>query len=140
MILAEAASSGAGVPLRELMLVAAVMFIPMLDMLLAVIRRTRAGVGFYTPDKMHLHHRLLQIGHSHRRAVLLIYLWVGLIALGVASTIFFDPRYTGAVMLAAVAVAVVVTVIPLIRGDQMDDDDELTLLRDSIYGRSYDGK
>ena len=89
---------------------------------------------------MHLHHRLLQIGHSHRRAVLLIYLWVGLIALGVASTIFFDPRYTGAVMLAAIAVAVVVTVIPLIRGDDMDDDDELTLLRDSIYGRPYDGK
>jgi UDP-GlcNAc:undecaprenyl-phosphate GlcNAc-1-phosphate transferase len=89
---------------------------------------------------MHLHHRLLQIGHSHRRAVLLIYLWVGLIALGVASTIFFDPRYTGAVMLAAVAVAVVVTVIPLIRGDDMADDDELTLLRDSIYGRPYDGK
>ncbi len=65
---------------------------------------------------------------------------MGLIALGVASTIFFDPRYTGAVMLAAVAVAVVVTVIPLIRGDDMADDDELTLLRDSIYGRPYDGK
>ena len=64
---------------------------------------------------MHLHHRLLQIGHSHRRVVLLIYLWVGIVALGAASTIFFDPRYTGAVMLAAILVAIVVTLIPLLR-------------------------
>ena len=91
--------------LSPFLLVVAVMFVPALDMLLAVIRRTRAGVHFSTPDKMHLHHRLLQIGHSHRRVVLLVYLWVGIIALGAASTIFFDPRYTGAVMLAAILVA-----------------------------------
>jgi hypothetical protein len=97
--------------------VVAVMFVPALDMLLAIVRRTRAGRSPFSPDKMHLHHRLLQIGHSHRRAVLLIYLWVGVVALGAASTIFFDPRYSGAVMLAAIAVAVVVTVIPLLRGD-----------------------
>jgi UDP-GlcNAc:undecaprenyl-phosphate GlcNAc-1-phosphate transferase len=102
-------------------------------MLLAIVRRTRAGRSPFSPDKMHLHHRLLQIGHSHRRAVLLIYLWVGLVALGAASTIFVDPRYTGAVMLAAIAVAVVVTVIPLIRGENMADDDELTALYDTLY-------
>ena len=124
--------------LSPFLLVAAVVFVPALDMLLAIVRRTRAGRSPFSPDKMHLHHRLLQIGHSHRRAVLLIYLWVGLVALGVASTIFFDPRYTGAVMLVAIAVAVVVTVIPLIRGDTMADDEELTMLRDSIYRRPYD--
>ena len=62
----------------------------------------------------------------------------------VASTIFFDPRYTGAVMLAAIAVAVIVTVIPLLRDGGRagipDDDDDLTLLRDSVYGNDYDGK
>ena len=89
------------------------MFVPALDMLLAIVRRTRAGRSPFSPDKMHLHHRLLQIGHSHRRVVLLIYLWVGIVALGAASTIFFDPRYTGAVMLAAILVAIVVTLIPL---------------------------
>jgi UDP-GlcNAc:undecaprenyl-phosphate GlcNAc-1-phosphate transferase len=47
--------------------------------------------------------------------VLLIYLWVGIVALGAASTIFFDPRYTGAVMLAAIVVAIVITLIPLLR-------------------------
>jgi UDP-GlcNAc:undecaprenyl-phosphate/decaprenyl-phosphate GlcNAc-1-phosphate transferase len=97
------------------LLVVAVMFVPALDTLLAIIRRTRAGVHFSTPDKMHLHHRLLQIGHSHRRVVLLVYMWVGIIAMGAASTIFFDPSDTGAVMAAALVVAIVVTLIPLLR-------------------------
>ncbi len=81
--------------LSPFLLVVAVLFVPALDMLLAIVRRTRAGRSPFSPDKMHLHHRLLQIGHSHRRVVLLIYLWVGIVALGAASTIFFDPRYTG---------------------------------------------
>ncbi len=109
--------------LAPFLLVVAVMFVPALDMLLAIVRRTRAGVSPFHPDKMHLHHRLLEIGHSHRRVVLLIYLWVGIVALGAASTIFVDPRYTGAVMLAAILVAVVATLIPLVRGrDRMYDE------------------
>ena len=130
--------------LSPFLLVVAVMFVPALDMLLAIVRRARAGRSLFSPDKMHLHHRLLQIGHSHRRAVLLIYLWVGLFALGAASTIFFDPRYSGAVMLAALVVAVVVTVIPLVRGGKAGapdaDDAEITLLADTVRPSSYDGK
>jgi len=110
--------------LSPFLLVVAVMFVPALDMLLAIVRRTRAGRSPFSPDKMHLHHRLLQIGHSHRRVVLLIYLWVGIVAFGMASTIFFDPRYTGAVMLAAIVVAIVVTVIPLLRrGGELYDEE-----------------
>ena len=101
--------------LSPFLLVVAVMFVPALDMLLAIIRRTRAGLSPFSPDKMHLHHRLLEIGHSHRRVVLLIYLWVGIVALGAASTIFFDPQHTAAVMVAAILVAIVVTLIPLLR-------------------------
>jgi UDP-GlcNAc:undecaprenyl-phosphate/decaprenyl-phosphate GlcNAc-1-phosphate transferase len=101
--------------LSPFLLVFAVLFVPALDMLLAIVRRTRAGRSPFSPDKMHLHHRLLQIGHSHRRVVLLIYLWVGIVAFGAASTIFVDPRYTGAVMLAAIVMAGIVTVIPLLR-------------------------
>ena len=109
--------------LSPFLLVVAVMFVPALDMLLAIVRRTRAGRSPFSPDKMHLHHRLLQIGHSHRRVVLLIYLWVGIVALGAASTIFFDPRYTGGVMLAAILVAIVVTLIPLLRrGEEPYDE------------------
>ena len=99
------------------------MFVPALDMLLAIVRRTRAGRSPFSPDKMHLHHRLLQIGHSHRRVVLLIYLWVGIVAFGAASTIFVDPRYIGAVMLAATVIAGVVTLIPLLRRGNADFED-----------------
>jgi UDP-GlcNAc:undecaprenyl-phosphate GlcNAc-1-phosphate transferase len=133
--------------LSPFLLVVAVVFVPALDMLLAIVRRTRAGRSPFSPDKMHLHHRLLQIGHSHRRAVLLIYLWVGLVALGAASTIFVSPRYTGGALLAALGVAVVVTLIPVVRNHDDDvgpgsegDDDDLTLLRDSVYGPTYDRK
>jgi UDP-GlcNAc:undecaprenyl-phosphate GlcNAc-1-phosphate transferase len=106
--------------LSPFLLAVAVMFVPMLDLLLAIVRRTRAGRSAFSPDKMHLHHRLLQIGHSHRRVVLLIYLWVGIVAFGAASTIFFNPRDTGAVMLGAIVIAGVATVIPLLR--RSDDD------------------
>lgn len=60
----------------------AVIAIPFIDLLLAVVRRTRAGRSPFSPDKMHLHHRLLEIGHGHRRAVLLMYAWAALIAFG----------------------------------------------------------
>lgn len=109
--------------LSPFLLVAAVVCVPALDMLLAIIRRTRAGRSPFSPDKMHLHHRLLQIGHSHRRVVLLIYLWVAIVAFGAAGTIFFNPRYTGAVMLGAMLIAIVVTLIPLLRRtDGLEDD------------------
>jgi UDP-GlcNAc:undecaprenyl-phosphate GlcNAc-1-phosphate transferase len=42
----------------------------------------------FSPDKMHLHHRLLEIGHSQRRAVLLIYLWAGVLAFGAVALTF----------------------------------------------------
>ncbi|WP_369253598.1 glycosyltransferase family 4 protein [Geodermatophilus amargosae] len=60
----------------------AVLFIPFVDLLLAVVRRTRRGQSPFSPDKMHLHHRLLTIGHSHRRAVLTMYFWAALLSFG----------------------------------------------------------
>ena len=46
------------------------LIVPLADLVLAVVRRTRAGRSPFAPDKQHLHHRLLEIGHSQRRAVL----------------------------------------------------------------------
>jgi UDP-GlcNAc:undecaprenyl-phosphate GlcNAc-1-phosphate transferase len=54
--------------------------------------------------------------------VLLIYLWVAIVAFGTAGTIFFDPRYTGAVMLGAMLIAIVVTLIPLLRREDGLED------------------
>jgi UDP-GlcNAc:undecaprenyl-phosphate GlcNAc-1-phosphate transferase len=56
------------------------MAIPFIDLLLAVVRRVRRGRSPFAPDKLHLHHRLLEIGHSQRRAVLLLYFWSALAA------------------------------------------------------------
>lgn len=69
--------------LLPLILPVAVLIVPLVDMVLAVVRRTAAGRAPWSPDKKHLHHRLLEIGHSQRRAVLVMYLWAGLVAFGV---------------------------------------------------------
>jgi UDP-GlcNAc:undecaprenyl-phosphate/decaprenyl-phosphate GlcNAc-1-phosphate transferase len=57
-----------------------VLLVPMLDLLLAVVRRSVRGQSPFTPDKRHLHHRLLEIGHSQRRAVLIMYFCTALFA------------------------------------------------------------
>jgi UDP-GlcNAc:undecaprenyl-phosphate GlcNAc-1-phosphate transferase len=61
-----------------LLLTAAILIIPYADLLLAVIRRTRAGKSPFAADGKHLHHRLLNMGHSHRQSVLLMYLWAAM--------------------------------------------------------------
>jgi UDP-GlcNAc:undecaprenyl-phosphate GlcNAc-1-phosphate transferase len=87
-----------------LLLVPAVVAIPFMDMLLAVWRRTNQGKSPFAPDKLHLHHRLLELGHSHRRAVLIMYFWVGLLAscvieLALAKPIAQDLHVTQAITL-----------------------------------------
>ena len=104
--------------LSPLLLVAAVMFIPILDLLLAIIRRTRAGVSPFSPDKMHLHHRLLQIGHSHRRVVLLIYLWVAILAFGAVGSALIDRRVVVLLVAGGLVFALVVTAVPSLRSRQ----------------------
>jgi UDP-GlcNAc:undecaprenyl-phosphate GlcNAc-1-phosphate transferase len=59
-----------------------VLAVPFVDLLLAVFRRTRTGRSVFAPDKEHLHHRLLEIGHTHRRAVLTIWYWSAVLAFG----------------------------------------------------------
>jgi UDP-GlcNAc:undecaprenyl-phosphate GlcNAc-1-phosphate transferase len=80
--------------------------VPIADLVLAVIRRTRAGRSPMAPDKQHLHHRLLEIGHSQRRAVLIMWMWAALVA---GSTVVIS-LYTGPVMWWGIGAAAVVTV------------------------------
>ncbi|WP_226344438.1 MraY family glycosyltransferase [Agilicoccus flavus] len=87
----------------------AVMSIPLLDMTLAVVRRTRRGQRPWTPDAQHLQHRMLHIGHTHRRAVLLLYLWAGIVAFGVVSFAFVDGFWPVAAIAVAVLVALLLT-------------------------------
>jgi UDP-GlcNAc:undecaprenyl-phosphate/decaprenyl-phosphate GlcNAc-1-phosphate transferase len=64
-----------------LLLPAAIMLIPYADLLMAVIRRARAGMSPFAPDRKHLHHRMLDMGHSDRDAVLIFYAWTAIAGL-----------------------------------------------------------
>jgi UDP-GlcNAc:undecaprenyl-phosphate GlcNAc-1-phosphate transferase len=87
--------------------------VPLIDMAFAFVRRTARGKGFDTPDKEHIHHRLLNLGHGPRRSVIILWAWtavlssfllfplfvqkvnaiipVGAAALGVGLYTFFHP-------------------------------------------------
>ena len=60
----------------------AVLIVPLLDFGLAVFRRLRAGKSPFSADRKHLHHRLLDMGHSHFHAVLIFYAWTTVASVG----------------------------------------------------------
>ncbi|MEU7156888.1 MraY family glycosyltransferase [Streptomyces chrestomyceticus] len=65
-----------------LLLPLTIIAVPVADLVLAIVRRTWKGQSPFAADRGHLHHRLLEIGHSHSRAVLIMYFWSALIAFG----------------------------------------------------------
>ena len=91
----------------------AVVAVPLVDMLLAVVRRTRAGQKPWDADARHLHHQLLNLGHSHRSAVLTMYLWAGAMAGGVLAFAFM-PEWSALILLVSMIVlaALVTWVVP----------------------------
>ncbi len=92
-----------------------ILIVPLADLVLAVVRRTRAGRSPFAPDKQHLHHRLLEIGHSHRRAVLIMWLWAGLIAFGtVLASLYTGPRVWMAIGGMAAVTLVLTFVVPVV--------------------------
>jgi UDP-GlcNAc:undecaprenyl-phosphate GlcNAc-1-phosphate transferase len=101
--------------LSPLLVVVAVLFVPMLDMLMAIVRRTRRGVAVFSADKMHLHHRMLEIGHSTRRAVLLIYLWAAVIAFGAVALTVFNGFVVSLGIVVGLVLALLVSTIPWLR-------------------------
>jgi UDP-GlcNAc:undecaprenyl-phosphate GlcNAc-1-phosphate transferase len=68
-----------------LLLPLTIIAIPFADLMLAIVRRTWQGKSPFAADRGHLHHRLLEIGHSHSRAVLIMYFWSALIAFGMVA-------------------------------------------------------
>jgi UDP-GlcNAc:undecaprenyl-phosphate/decaprenyl-phosphate GlcNAc-1-phosphate transferase len=91
----------------------AVLLLPLLDMGLAVVRRLGAGRSPFHPDRRHLHHRLLQLGHSHRRAVVIMYLWTALFAFGGAALAVWSTTTTLWAVAAGAVAAVLLTLGPL---------------------------
>ena len=75
---------GAFIPI---LLPVVVVLLPLLDFGLAVIRRMRAGKSPFSPDRKHLHHRMLDMGHSDRDAVLIFYAWTAIVSLVVPADV-----------------------------------------------------
>ena len=89
-----------------------VLLIPFLDVTYAIVRRTRRGQGIGYADKEHLHHHLMDIGHGHSEAVLLMYLWSLLLSAGALAVWRFDGRIRVGLILLGAATLFLVTVLP----------------------------
>jgi UDP-GlcNAc:undecaprenyl-phosphate GlcNAc-1-phosphate transferase len=95
-----------------------------------LIRRVEGGSGILGADRDHIHHRLLQLGISHRRAVLLLYGFGAAAALVGFVSLFLTSRQAG-LLLGALLLAVFIGVKRL-------GYDEFAFLRRGLVLRVYD--
>ena len=79
--------------------------IPILDTAFAIIRRTARRSGVSARDLEHVHHRLMRLGHGHRRAVLLLWAWTFILS-GLVLYPTFYPRWNAAIPIVAVVLGV----------------------------------
>jgi UDP-GlcNAc:undecaprenyl-phosphate GlcNAc-1-phosphate transferase len=107
---------GAFIPI---LLPVVVVLLPLLDFGLAVVRRMSKGKSPFSPDRKHLHHRMLDMGHSDRDAVLIFYAWTALVSLSVllmyiGTTLQWPGDYLFGVAYGIVGIAacLVVTFLP----------------------------
>ncbi|MGH8919701.1 MAG: MraY family glycosyltransferase, partial [Actinomycetes bacterium] len=96
-----------------LLLPLTIIAIPVADLVLAIVRRTWNGQSPFAADRGHLHHRLLEVGHSHSRAVLIMYFWSALIAFGaLAYSVHSASMLIVLVIVALSAVGLVLLLLP----------------------------
>jgi UDP-GlcNAc:undecaprenyl-phosphate GlcNAc-1-phosphate transferase len=110
-----------------------VLAVPLLDVVLAIIRRMRKGIGIAHADKEHIHHRLMDIGHTHRQAVLLMYLWGALIAAAALVVAYVDGRTLVAVILASAVL--MATVLPRLVRDRSPRGSDRPVAAVSVSGQ-----
>ena len=70
-----------------------VVILPLLDFGLAIVRRMGAGKSPFSPDRKHLHHRMLDMGHSDRDSVLIFYAWTSVMGFAVLLMFLFPGAY-----------------------------------------------
>lgn len=99
-----------------IIVVLAAIALPVADLVWAVVRRTARGQSPFTADAGHIHHRLLRLGHTHRRTVLVLYIWVSAVAFGAVSFSIVPLRYAVGFTVLAVLVASIATMVPLAKG------------------------
>ncbi len=75
--------------------------IPIFDTLFAIVRRMVRQEGIMTPDKDHIHHRIIRNGFGQRRSVMIIYGVVGL--MGMSAVLISRELYKDAFILFIIA-------------------------------------
>lgn len=91
-----------------------VLAIPILDTMVAIVRRARKRRPIFHADKEHMHHRLLEIGHGHRQAVLIMYVWSAAVG-GLTLTLSIVPNRVFAILFLALALGLFLyTLVPRI--------------------------
>jgi UDP-GlcNAc:undecaprenyl-phosphate GlcNAc-1-phosphate transferase len=89
-----------------------VLAVPLTDVAMAVVRRLRRGRPIFAPDKEHIHYQLQEIGHTHRRAVLIMYLWSLLLAGSALAITFINGRAVLAGVVGGSLVVIASTFLP----------------------------
>ncbi|MDY6050621.1 MAG: MraY family glycosyltransferase [Corynebacterium sp.] len=98
--------------MTPLAVVAATIAVPMLDLVLAITRRLAAGKSPFEADRLHLHHRLLRLGHSQRQVVLVLYAWVLAATFGAISYSIFPTLWASGILLVLLLGALIYTMMP----------------------------
>jgi UDP-GlcNAc:undecaprenyl-phosphate/decaprenyl-phosphate GlcNAc-1-phosphate transferase len=94
----------------------AVLVVPLLDFGLAILRRLRAGKSPFSADRKHLHHRLLDMGHSHLHAVLIFYAWTAVASVGTLLFLFFTDWWWPVIFtVIGLLICTILTLAPLSR-------------------------
>ena len=70
-----------GMALLPLLLPFTVLAIPLIDFMMAILRRVKAGRSPFAADREHLHHRIMRQGISQQRTTIILYLWTAMFAL-----------------------------------------------------------
>lgn len=79
--------------------------VPVLDTAFAIFRRAKGRQGLATADKGHLHHRLVRLGHGHRRSVGILWAWTALLSALVLYPTYNEGRGDGIVPIGVGALA-----------------------------------
>ncbi|MBU1669741.1 MAG: undecaprenyl/decaprenyl-phosphate alpha-N-acetylglucosaminyl 1-phosphate transferase [Actinobacteria bacterium] len=92
--------------------------IPIIDTGMAIARRLRKGISITHADKEHIHHRLLNMGHSQRQAVLLLYFWTALLCgTSLALKFMANNKFLWITLALAIGGFVITALPPIIRGE-----------------------
>lgn len=82
--------------------------VPVFDTLAAIVRRIANKRSISAPDKGHMHHRLLELGFSHRASVLILY---GLAIMFSVNAIIFSKSTTLGSIFVIIAMLIVIEIV-----------------------------